>query len=186
MCSSDIRTLCQKMIERALPTDQRRSPVTTISVSWLPRRDEPSSHSGTVVSGPHRRAISAGIGLKSIAAIPALGEAVWLPAKPCGSRRSREARRRRGSPKGRHHTIRLTWAWTRSVQTRGYRPEAAAALPGVIGGRCGISSNPLESGATAKSGPSHSIKRQAPRFLFVRVKCVLTRWRQHKAERSER
>jgi hypothetical protein len=40
---------------------QRRSPVTTISVSWLPQREQTSRlrQSGTVVSGPYRRAISA-------------------------------------------------------------------------------------------------------------------------------
>jgi hypothetical protein len=30
--------------------------------------------------------------------------------------------------------IKQKWAWTRSVQTRGYRPEAAAAFPSVIFG----------------------------------------------------
>ena len=30
--------------------------------------------------------------------------------------------------------IKQKWAWTRSVQTRGYRPEAAVAFPSVIGG----------------------------------------------------
>jgi hypothetical protein len=43
-----------------------------------------------------------------------------------------------------------------------------------------VASDPLKSGAIAKCGPSRSIKRHALRFLFVRVKCVLTRWRQHR------
>jgi hypothetical protein len=43
---------------------QRCSPVTTISVSWLPQREQTSRlcQSGTGVSGPYRRAISAGSG----------------------------------------------------------------------------------------------------------------------------
>jgi PAS domain-containing protein len=41
-----------------------RTPVTTISVSWLPHREQTSRlrQSGTVVSGPYRCAISAGSG----------------------------------------------------------------------------------------------------------------------------
>ena len=46
-----------------------------------------------------------------------------------GTRQSRVA-----PPKGRHLAISRTWAWAQSVQTRGCRPEVAAAFPSVMGG----------------------------------------------------
>jgi hypothetical protein len=121
--------------------------------------------SGTGVSGPYRRAISAGEAIcdgsvRSFAAGSALvpptaaridaaaGSTWWRhsrhPAKPCGS------------PKGRHHTIRRRWAWTRSVQTRCYRAVASR-------GSCSV---PLY----VKSQAFRYFWSTAPVFAFVGYK----------------
>ena len=50
--------------EHSFKRDHHRSPVTTISISWLAQREQTSRlrQSGTVVSGPYRLAISVGSG----------------------------------------------------------------------------------------------------------------------------
>jgi hypothetical protein len=92
----------------------------------------------TGVSGPYRSAISAGSG--PVPPLAARSDAVagstfWRhsrhPAKPCGSRRSREARRRRGSPKGRHHTINRTWAAAAFPQRHRGAGVSVAPIPHV-------------------------------------------------------
>jgi hypothetical protein len=98
---------------------QRRSPVPTISVSRLPQREQTSRfpQSETGVSGPYRRAISAGSALVPPSAagsdavagstwwrpLLALGEAVWLREREAphdqanlGSRGIPEGHRRGG------------------------------------------------------------------------------------------
>src|SRR6516162_8116445 len=107
--------LCRSTGTRLLvrPTHRRSVPVTTMSVSWLPQT-EPTrrfDQSGTVVSGRN--------------GLPFSQVRVQLNGRNPGTRR-----KPRGSPlKGRHHTIRRTWA--------------AAAFPSVIGGRNRISLSPI-------------------------------------------
>ena len=128
--------------------------------SRLPHREQNSRlcHSDTGVSGPYRLAISPGEAIcdgsvRSFAAGSALvppsaarSDAVAgstryrhsrHPAKPRGSRRSREARRRRGSPKGEAPHDQPNMGLDAKRPNSGLSPRSSAAFPSV-NGRAGI------------------------------------------------